>query len=81
MLPLVQSYKKGPIIYYDHRAGAGWRAAGAVSHAEYRSRVEIDERLRIPFLGIPGFKHTLIAIDDMHANDQGLRYSCGKRPL
>lgn len=60
--------KSGLKAYYDHRATARWRVDGIVSFEEYKNRCQ---QFRIPFMDICGFKHTLIAIDDMHANDQG----------
>jgi hypothetical protein len=58
------------MAYFDHRITAPWRTSAVVPHDTYVSACEAAN-FRIPFLSIPGFKHTLIAIDDMHANDQG----------
>jgi len=67
---LCRATKSGDMAYYNHSATAPWRAAGAVTFEEYRE-LALGNNRRIPYLSIPGFRHTLVAIDDMHVNDQG----------
>ena len=67
---LCRCTKHGRFSYIDHRITAPWRTGGRVSHTEYVFRVD-EAGYRVPFLDVPGFSHTLIAVDDMHANDQG----------
>jgi hypothetical protein len=67
---LCRASKLGLMAYFDHRDTAPWRASAVVPYDHYVAAC-VEAGFRIPFLDIPGFKHTLIAIDDMHANDQG----------
>jgi hypothetical protein len=63
--------KFGQYSYQDHRPTAAWRATCVTSKALFAARL-VELQVRSPYTEIPGFSHLLIAIDDMHACDQGL---------